>query len=101
MLAIERSASATEIKKAYRKLVSKPLLRCIDLIIYITFHALTLHTAFYFLPPTTQALKFHPDKNSAPSAEGAFKAISTAFDTLSDASKRELYDQVCALCFAC
>ena len=41
-----------------------------------------------------QALKFHPDKNSAPSAEGAFKAISTAFDTLSDASKRETYDQV-------
>lgn len=39
------------------------------------------------------ALKFHPDKNSAPTAEGAFKAISTAFDTLSDASKRELYDQ--------
>lgn len=39
------------------------------------------------------ALKFHPDKNSAPSAEGAFKAISTAFDCLSDSSKRDLYDQ--------
>lgn len=40
------------------------------------------------------ALKFHPDKNSAPSAEGAFKAISSAFDTLSDAQKREYYDQI-------
>lgn len=40
------------------------------------------------------ALKFHPDKNSAPSAEGAFKAISTAFDTLSDPSKRDMYDQL-------
>jgi curved DNA-binding protein CbpA len=40
------------------------------------------------------ALKFHPDKNSAPSAEGAFKAISTAFDTLSDQSKRNMYDQL-------
>ena len=39
------------------------------------------------------ALKFHPDKNSAPSAEAAFKAISTAFDCLSDPTKRETYDQ--------
>lgn len=39
------------------------------------------------------ALKFHPDKNSAPSAEGAFKAINQAFDTLSDPSKRDIYDQ--------
>lgn len=38
------------------------------------------------------ALKFHPDKNSAPSAESAFKAISGAFDTLSDPQKREVYD---------
>jgi curved DNA-binding protein CbpA len=39
-------------------------------------------------------LKFHPDKNSAPSAEAAFKSISTAFDTLSDPAKRETYDMV-------
>eukprot|EP00604_Paraphysomonas_vestita_P002167 CAMPEP_0174820564 /NCGR_PEP_ID=MMETSP1107-20130205/4485_1 /TAXON_ID=36770 /ORGANISM="Paraphysomonas vestita, Strain GFlagA" /LENGTH=343 /DNA_ID=CAMNT_0016036163 /DNA_START=47 /DNA_END=1079 /DNA_ORIENTATION=- len=39
------------------------------------------------------ALKYHPDKNSAPSAEGAFKAISGAFDCLSDPKKREMYDQ--------
>lgn len=39
------------------------------------------------------ALKYHPDKNSAPSAEGAFKAISGAFDCLSDSKKREMYDQ--------
>ena len=38
------------------------------------------------------ALKFHPDKNNAPSAEGAFKAISGAFDCLSDPTKREMYD---------
>ncbi len=40
------------------------------------------------------ALKYHPDKNTAPSAEAAFKAISTAFDTLSDSVKRETYDQL-------
>lgn len=59
MLGVEKTASETEIKKAYRKL----------------------------------ALKYHPDKNSAPSAEGAFKSISAAFDCLSDSRKREMYDQ--------
>lgn len=39
------------------------------------------------------ALKYHPDKNSAPSAEAAFKAISAAFTCLSDPAKREIYDQ--------
>lgn len=39
------------------------------------------------------ALKLHPDKNSAPTAEAAFKAISSAFDTLSDPQKKEIYDQ--------
>ena len=34
------------------------------------------------------------DKNSAPSAEGAFKAVSAAFDCLSDKQKRNIYDQV-------
>ena len=38
------------------------------------------------------ALKYHPDKNSAPSAEAAFKAISGAMDILSDKQKRESYD---------
>jgi hypothetical protein len=38
------------------------------------------------------ALKFHPDKNSAPNAEAAFKAISSAFDCLSDPKKKEMYD---------
>ena len=39
------------------------------------------------------ALKFHPDKNNAPSAEGAFKAISTAVQVLTDPAKREQYDE--------
>jgi DnaJ family protein B protein 12 len=40
------------------------------------------------------SLKYHPDKNSAPSAENAFKAISTAYDVLTDKEKRNIYDQV-------
>ena len=40
------------------------------------------------------ALKFHPDKNAAPSAEAAFKAVSTASDILGDKQKRSIYDQV-------
>eukprot|EP01054_Gregarina_sp_Poly1_P010165 Gregarina_sp_Poly_1__10164@NODE_699_length_6701_cov_39_270274_g527_i0_p3_GENE_NODE_699_length_6701_cov_39_270274_g527_i0NODE_699_length_6701_cov_39_270274_g527_i0_p3_ORF_typecomplete_len390_score50_62DnaJ/PF00226_31/7_3e25DUF1977/PF09320_11/0_00015RPT/PF13446_6/0_0057TPR_16/PF13432_6/0_0084TPR_16/PF13432_6/1_1e03TPR_14/PF13428_6/0_023TPR_14/PF13428_6/1_1e03PMI_typeI/PF01238_21/0_008TPR_MalT/PF17874_1/0_062TPR_MalT/PF17874_1/2_9e03TPR_9/PF13371_6/0_095TPR_8/PF13181_6/0_14TPR_8/PF13181_6/6_3e03TPR len=38
------------------------------------------------------ALQLHPDKNSAPKAEEAFKKISKAFQTLSDAAKRKRYD---------
>ncbi|ESO07520.1 hypothetical protein HELRODRAFT_110480 [Helobdella robusta] len=39
------------------------------------------------------ALKFHPDKNHAPGATEAFKAISNAFSVLSDPTKRKRYDQ--------
>ena len=39
------------------------------------------------------ALKLHPDKNTAPSAEQAFKIISAANDCLSDGDKRRIYDQ--------
>jgi len=39
------------------------------------------------------ALKFHPDKNTAPGAEDAFKGIGGAFATLSDADKRAHFDR--------
>lgn len=38
------------------------------------------------------ALRVHPDKNRAPSAQEAFKKVGTAYATLSDASKRRHYD---------
>lgn len=38
------------------------------------------------------ALQFHPDKNSAPGAGEAFKAIGNAFAVLSDPEKRRQYD---------
>jgi DnaJ-class molecular chaperone len=39
------------------------------------------------------ALKFHPDKNKAPDAETKFKEINEAYQVLSDAKKRQTYDQ--------
>lgn len=39
------------------------------------------------------ALQFHPDKNRAPGASEAFKAIGNAFAVLSDPEKRRRYDQ--------
>jgi DnaJ homolog subfamily B member 12 len=39
------------------------------------------------------ALKLHPDKNSAPHADEAFKAIGLAYATLSDPQKRTIYDR--------
>ncbi|XP_076818671.1 dnaJ homolog subfamily B member 12-like isoform X1 [Clavelina lepadiformis] len=38
------------------------------------------------------ALQLHPDKNLAPAATEAFKAVGKAYSVLSDAEKRERYD---------
>ncbi|MHB8585000.1 MAG: molecular chaperone DnaJ [Thermoplasmatota archaeon] len=40
------------------------------------------------------ALKWHPDRNKSPEAEGKFKEISEAYAVLSDPEKRSVYDQV-------
>lgn len=40
-----------------------------------------------------QALRFHPDKNKSPGAEDTFKEIAEAYDVLSDAKKKDIYDR--------
>jgi len=62
VLGVEKSATADEMKKAYRKL----------------------------------ALKWHPDKHKEgdkKKAEAKFKEINQAYEVLSDAKKRQMYDQ--------
>lgn len=59
ILEVSKSATAAELKKAYRKL----------------------------------SLKYHPDKNSSPDASDKFAEISVAYDVLSDAEKREVYNR--------
>jgi len=39
------------------------------------------------------AMRFHPDRNPAPGAEARFKAITKAYEILSDPVKREEYNQ--------
>jgi DnaJ-class molecular chaperone len=65
ILGISKTASADEIKKAYRKL----------------------------------ALQYHPDRNKGKEAEGKFKEVTKAYEVLSDASKRQTYDQFGAAAF--
>ncbi len=40
-----------------------------------------------------QALRFHPDKNKSAGAEDKFKEIAEAYDVLSDAKKKDIYDR--------
>jgi len=39
------------------------------------------------------AMRYHPDRNQAPGAEARFKAVTKAYETLSDPARRAEYDQ--------
>lgn len=39
------------------------------------------------------AMRYHPDRNDAPGAEARFKAVTKAYEILSDRTKRDEYNQ--------
>lgn len=39
------------------------------------------------------SLKYHPDKNTAPDAEGKFQSVKAAYDVLMDEQKRDIYNR--------
>jgi curved DNA-binding protein CbpA len=39
------------------------------------------------------AMRYHPDRNDAPGAEARFKAVTKAYEILSDRTRREEYNQ--------
>jgi len=39
-----------------------------------------------------QAAQHHPDRNAAPEAPSRFRAVQQAYEVLSDASQRKIYD---------
>lgn len=65
ILGVSKTATADEIKKAYRKL----------------------------------ALQYHPDRNKTPEGAEKFKEVTKAYEVLSDAQKRQTYDQFGAAAF--
>jgi DnaJ-class molecular chaperone len=40
-----------------------------------------------------KASEFHPDRNAAPDAPARFREVQEAYDILSDAEKRQAYDE--------
>src|SRR6478609_1282462 len=65
ILGVSKTATADEIKKAYRKL----------------------------------ALQYHPDRNKTKEGAEKFKEVTKAYEVLSDAQKRQTYDQFGAAAF--
>ncbi len=64
MLGVSEEAKDDELKRAYKKVKSV----------------------------TQMALKFHPDRNHAPSATEAFKKVSAAYQVLNDGEARQRYN---------
>ena len=87
ILGLSKDSSDADLKKAYRYSFASKFLYIIHILKIIC------PSAYFGIPPLRKlALAFHPDKNKAPGASEAFKAIGNAYAVLSDEGKRRQYD---------
>jgi molecular chaperone DnaJ len=95
ILGVPRTATETELKKAYYKASSRELmLRSTSLLCWFKQPDQSLIDEFFYFHLSQLAKQFHPDQNPGDKdAATKFSEIIEAYEVLKNAEKRQMYDQ--------